>query len=372
VTPRERFLASVLGGPVDRFFRYEHGVWPSTRERWLAEGLPGSVGCYPDAPGFTEHFGFDPVTRIHVVSGYTECPFLPAFEREVVAGGEGSVTYRDTDGVVKRVLSERGDTSMPQFLRFPVAGRADWEAVKHRLDPADAAARVGDPAAVKAACADPSTPTLLPLCGAFGLPRNLMGDEGLAYALYDDPDLVHEILACWRLLYVRLLEELTARVRVDAILLWEDLCYKTGPLIGPDQFRRFMLPEYLRLVARARELGVQCVMVDSDGDVSKMIPVFLEAGADCLMPFEVQAGMDVVGIRRRFGGSFCVMGGLDKRALTRGAAAIRAEVERVLPFFKESGRFIPTLDHTVPVDVPLSAFREYLEAVRSYEGGAPP
>ena len=33
--------------------------------------------------------------------------------------------------------------------------------------------------------------------------------------------------------------------------------------------------------------------MDTDGDCRKMIPIFLETGTDALMPFEVQAGMDV-------------------------------------------------------------------------------
>jgi uroporphyrinogen decarboxylase len=85
------------------------------------------------------------------------------------------------------------------------------------------------------------------------------------------------------------------------------------------------------------------------------------------MPFEVQAGMDVVAIRRQFGDCFCVMGGIDKRALAKDRASIRTEVQRVVPHFLESRRFIPTLDHTVPPDVPLDNFRFYLECVRACE-----
>ena len=107
--------------------------------------------------------------------------------------------------------------------------------------------------------------------------------------------------------------------------------------------------------------------MDSDGDVRQMIPIFLEAGVNCIMPFEVQAGMDVIQIREMFGSSFCIMGGLDKRALAQGHEQIDAEVERVIPYFVRSGRFIPTLDHTVPIDVSLDSFRYYLKALRQCE-----
>ena len=40
---------------------------------------------------------------------------------------------------------------------------------------------------------------------------------------------------------------------------------------------------------------------DSDGGISALIPVWLDAGIKVLYPFEVQAGMDVVAVRRRYG-----------------------------------------------------------------------
>lgn len=364
---RTRFITSILGGKVDRFFRYEHGMWPSTRELWLEQGLPSNVGCYPDSPEFVDYFGFDPLIRIGVKSGYTDSPYFPDFQKEIIESSTEHVIYRDIDGVMKKVFTTQSDTSMPQFMRFPVENRDDWKKIQERLDPADTDKRIGDMTGLARQCADTTIPTLLPLCGAFGHPRNLLGDEGLGYAIYDDPDMIHEILSNWYELYARLIFELSRTIRIDGILFWEDMCYKTGPLIAPEQFRKFMFPYYVKLITLARECGVQCVLVDSDGDVMKMIPVFLDAGVDCLMPFEVQAGMDVVEIRRHFGGSFCIMGGIDKRALAHGAPEIDAEVRRVVPSFIESGRYIPTLDHTIPTNVTLASFQTYLSRLRSFE-----
>ena len=356
---RERFLTSICGGVPDRFFRYEHGPWPTTRERWLREGLS------PETP-FAEAFAMDPLCRFGINSGYCDSPYEPKFEETTLEETESCRVYRDSDGIVKRVLRQDTDTSMPQFLSFPVAGRDGWRRIVHRLDPADAPARIGDPDRLRRQCADPDVATLLPLCGAFGHPRNLLGDEGLAYLIFDDPRLLEEILENWRELYCELLRQLTAVVRVDAILIWEDMCFRGGPLLSPDHFRRFMLQPYHAVIETARGCGVQAVIVDTDGDCRKMIPVFLDAGVDCLMPFEVQAGMDVVAIRNAYPG-LAIMGGIDKRALAADRATVEAEVDRVLPHFVGAGGYLPTLDHTVPPDVPLEHFTYYLECVRRYE-----
>lgn len=360
MTHRERFLASLRpGGAVDRFFRYEHGPWPTTRQRWLGEGWPA------DLP-FGTFFAMDPLLRIGVNSGYTHCAFHPFFPSRVLEEAEDYRITVDGDGITKKNFMVDSDTSMPQFLRFPVTNRADWNEVRQRLNPADAAARIGDVASLTAACADSAVPTLLPICGAFGQVRNLLGEEALAYLLYDDPGLLESMLENWRDLYVALLRQLTARVRVDALLFWEDMCFRGGPLISPAHFRQYMLSPYRDVVAAARAGGVQRIIVDTDGDCLPMIPVFLDADVDALMPFEVQAGMDVVAIRRRYP-TLGIMGGLDKRPLAADNAAIRREVQRVLPHFRGQAGFLPTLDHTVPPNVSLKSFQYFLACVREFD-----
>ena len=357
MTDRERLLASLGGGTVDRLFRYEHGPWPTTLARWITEG-------YPADQGFDRVFGMDPIFRLGINSGYCDSPYEPKFAETLVEKTDAHRVYVDKDGVTRREMRDRADTSMPQFVRFPVASRGDWQQVRKRLNPADAAARIGDPRPLRAAY-DPAVATLLPICGAFGHPRNLLGDEALAYTLYDDPALLEEILENWCELYVELIRALTEILPIDVLLIWEDMCYRNGPLISPRHFRRFLSAGYARLIETCRAAGVRRVLVDTDGDCLSLIQAFLEAGVDALMPFEVQAGMDVVAIRAAYP-TLGIMGGIDKRALARDRTSIRAEVDRVVPRMLEVGAYIPTLDHTVPPDVSLDHFRYYLDCVRSY------
>ncbi len=360
MTSRERFINSIKGGPVDRFFRTDFGPWPSTCELWVKQG-------YPKDADFREYFDMDPMVIPAINSGFSESPYHPRIENRTIEETDDYVIAVNVNGITTKTLKTAGDTSMPQFLKFPVASRKDWERMREHLKPEDAFARIGDTASLAEDCSNSDVPTVVQICGAFGHPRNLLGGEGLSYIIYDDPELLHDILENWCELYVELITKLTSLIRVDGVLIWEDMCYKNGPLINPDHFKTFMLPRYKRLIEVARGCGVECITVDSDGDVLKMIPVFLEAGVDALMPFEVQAGMDVVGIREQYGNSFCIIGGIDKRALARDRTSIEAEVSRVLPYFLKSGRYIPSLDHSIPTDVSLDSFKYYLSCVRQYE-----
>lgn len=368
MNPRERFIVSLTGGKPDRFFRYEHGAWPQTAERWRREAGPRAKGIEPYEFG-APYFKMDPAVRVKINSGFTDSPYHPKIEERTIEQTAEYRIYVDGDGITKKELATDRETSMPQFMKFPVADRRDWKNMLAHLDPNDAPERIGPVEKLKAACSGPDVPNFLPICGAFGHPRNLLGDEGLAYVMFDDPDLLCEMLDNWLALYRALFRELAPVIRIDAVLIWEDMCYRNGPLISPDHFRRFMFPRYVELIRFMRECGVKAVMVDTDGDCRKMIPVFLEAGVDALMPFEVQAGMDVTALGSEFP-ALSMVGGLDKRVLAGDSRpAIRAEVDRVLPFFVERGGYIPALDHTVPPNVPLSNYEYYLECIRSYEPG---
>ena len=60
-------------------------------------------------------------------------------------------------------------------------------------------------------------------------------------------------------------------------------------------------------------------------------------------------------------------GAIDKRELAKGKDAIRREVDRVVPFMKETGGFVPTCDHGVPPDVSFEDYLFYREYITSVD-----
>ena len=89
--------------------------------------------------------------------------------------------------------------------------------------------------------------------------------------------------------------------------------------------------------------------------------MLIEAGITCIWPLEVAAGNDPRELRRRFGRRVAISGGIDKRCLAGDRQAIKAELEAKIPALVREGGYIPTLDHSVPPDVPYSNFLYYLE-----------
>jgi uroporphyrinogen decarboxylase len=159
-----------------------------------------------------------------------------------------------------------------------------------------------------------------------------------------------------------LLKRVLSSGYLDFVQIWEDMAYKTSPMISPEFVRDYMLPAYKELVSYLRAGGVKLIMVDSDGRANDLLPIFLEAGIDGMHPCEIAAGCDPVLLRQKHP-NCTLMGGLDKRAIASGRKGVESELRRVQPVL-EKGAYIPMLDHFVPPDVSYQTYLYYVERRR--------
>jgi uroporphyrinogen decarboxylase len=63
---------------------------------------------------------------------------------------------------------------------------------------------------------------------------------------------------------------------------------------------------------------------------------------------------------RVIGKSLRMSGGVDKRELAKGPAAIDAHLRSLIPIVEDGG-YIPTVDHAVPPDISWDDFQYYME-----------
>jgi uroporphyrinogen decarboxylase len=201
--------------------------------------------------------------------------------------------------------------------------------------------------------------------GFFGMPRELLGVENQLMMYYDDPQLMHDINDHLTRVWLAVMEELLSKVELDFVYFWEDMAFKNGPLLSPAMFREFMAPYYRRMTAFLTQRGVKIVFVDTDGDCWKLIPEFLQAGVMGMYPFEVNAGMDIVQVRKQYP-ELLIQGGLDKIKIAQSKEAIDDELGAKLPSLLSQGGYIPFVDHLVPPDVSWDNFRYYRERVSDY------
>jgi uroporphyrinogen decarboxylase len=363
---RERFIACITGQPVDRPpFWIFWGPWSTTWQRWEREGKPEHLKTMADVRAY---FSSDKLPTEAIVPVNTgPCPKI---ERTVLFEDDATVVFTDSWGIKRRDF--KGHTSMSEFLEFPVKNRRDWEKFREaRLNPDDPARLAGpwrEQCAAWTAAGYPIQLGWYPDAGVFGPYRWLMGDEEGLVALRGQPDLAHEIMDHLTSLYLTVFEKVVKAVRVDVIHLWEDMCYRAGPLVSPRMWEQFLGPNYRRIKAFADEHGIPVISVDTDGNPDLITPPMIRSGVNWLYPMEVAAGCDVNAWQAKYP-TLGMMGGVDKRVLALGPAAIDAELARLRPAV-ERGRYIPELDHLIPDDVSWENYCYYAEALKKLVGKA--
>ena len=92
--------------------------------------------------------------------------------------------------------------------------------------------------------------------GVFEHLSQIMSYEGLCLALYDSPDLVQAISDRVGELMVGFYRHLLDLDRVIAIFPGDDMGFRTGTLIAPDDLRRYCLPWHKRFAAMTHERGL--------------------------------------------------------------------------------------------------------------------
>lgn len=360
----ERFLSVMEYEPVDRVPNWELGVWPQTRQSWESQGLDAARLHWNWFAGELA-LGMDPREFIHFRG-----EMIPSFEHRVLREDERTVTFRDTQGRTRVALKEGtingGRMSMDRYIGFPVQSADDWEGIKRRFDPASPQRYEPNWPQLRAAGWQQRRHPLVfgPNCttlGFYWFARELMGTEGLSYAWYDQPSLIHDVMEFWAHFLIKAAQPILEHTTVEYICLSEDMAMKTGPLLSPQTYETFIYPRLRRVVDFFKSHGVRYVAVDTDGNPEALIPWLMEAGVDVVWPLERAAGQDPVRLRRKFGRSLRLWGGVDKRVLAQGPEAIDRHLRALLPLIAEGG-FIPTVDHTVPPDVTWRNFQHYLES----------
>lgn len=367
MTDRERFVATMHYQQRDRCPICDFGFWPETVELWHSQGLPKSVGGGHDTTTTDQFFGMD--------SYWGSGPgghvgLYPGFEYKVLEDHADHRIVQDGSGVV--VQEYKNAVAMPLHLRHTLVDRESWNKhFKWRLDPTTPDRIPKDLDAARKLWQDPNRPTSCNAwCGSlFGWLRDWMGLEGVSYIVYDDPALFEEMVTTLADVTVGVLERLfAAGAKFEAGSMWEDMCYRAGPLLGVPEFRKYLVPNYKRITSVLRKNGCDVLWLDCDGCIDHLLPMWLDAGVNCMFPVEIGTwGADPVKYRKQYGKELLMMGGFDKHILAKGKREIETEVHRLAPLVEEGG-FIPFADHRVPPDVPLENYMHYLETARKVWG----
>jgi len=355
---RTRFLNTFKYEPVDHVPDMEFGYWPQTLRKWHKEGLPSWV---IDNETADRYFGFE-IRKTTAM----KIPFRK-FEYKVLQEDERTITVRDEDGVVKVIFKDETNlSSIPRYIDFPVKDWNTWEEYKMRFD-LNNIEYPDNWDELLDKYKERDYPLGVSAGGFFGWARGLMGLEQLCKSFYREPELIKDMFEFRVEMILKMIGPIVRELKPDFAGWWEDMCWKGGPLISLKHFKEFMVPCYKRITEFLRDHGVWLNIVDSDGNIDLLIPLWLEAGINCFFPCEVRAGSDPILLREKYGREALLMGGVDKMALIAGPKYIDKELDRLRPLIEEGG-YIPHVDHRVPPDVSFKNYLYYLKRKRSIIG----
>lgn len=411
---REKFIETLSFNTNASANKWEFGLWGSTIERWYKEGLPKKK--YPRVPtsiinttaslytaiwteewrkgkNLFEKVYIEPEREIHlpkgigVMSGGLYWPtqgfpmdtdvkdffnldtsqiivnveqlIYPHYKVKILRDDDRYIDYIDLDGCTRRY--SKSQQVLPAGINWPIKDERDWnkikeermslDDIKHRF-PKNWSELVDEYKNRDYPLAVGGFPN-----GLFGSLTHLIGYENLFLFYYDKPDLIKDILERITDIWIALWEEILPVVSIDLCNLWEDISSGKGSMISPSIYREFLHPYYKKLTDFLKSKGVKIIFVDTDGDCSELIPLFMESGITGLYPMEVSAGMDVINTRKKYP-KLQIMGGIPKSDIALGKDRIDQILEPINWLLKQGG-YIPFGDHFIPPEVPWNEFKYY-------------
>ena len=370
MTFRENILAILHYEPYEKLPIVSFGYWTETVQKWAAEGhitkeeAEDYIRNGDNGDGdhrIMQRLGFDfnwnSCIGAHVL-------LQPSFETEVLeTRPDGSRVIRDSQGLI--CLEKPGIVSIPSEIGTSLTGRDAWEKAylprfqmtAERL-PLKTLEQLPPPESR-------DIPVGLHLGSLMGNMRNMLGVEQLSYLYADDEDLYKEIIdTMCGLCYDCAEAILQTGAKFDYAHFWEDICFKSGPLVVPSVFEELVGPWYKKITDLVNRYGIDIVSLDCDGCIDTLLPIWLKNGVNTMFPIEVGTwNASIAPWRERYGKALRGVGGMNKTVFSKDRAAVEAEVERLKPLIALGG-YIPCPDHRIAPDAKFELVQYYCELMR--------
>ena len=161
--------------------------------------------------------------------------------------------------------------------------------------------------------------------------QDIRGYENLLFDMIDEPPELAQLIGMVESFnYQYVLKWL--ELEPDMMSYPEDLGMQVGPMLSPDQFRKYIKPVYQKIMKPARDAG--CIVhMHSDGDIRTLVDDLIDGGVEVINLQDLVNGIDW--IAEKFAGHTCIDLDIDRQQVTaRGTpeqidSLIREEVTKL-------------------------------------------
>lgn len=156
---------------------------------------------------------------------------------------------------------------------------------------------------------------------------------------------------------------------IDVFFVGNDFGSQTGPLVGPPQFERFLLPHLKRFINLGHDYGLK-VQLHCCGGYEPLIPSLIAAGLDGLHAVQpCCCGMDLRTLKARYGDRILFNGAIDSQhVLIEGTpSSVRESVREVLSIMAPGGGYIAGASHDyILAETPVANVVAMFDAVAEF------
>lgn len=188
--------------------------------------------------------------------------------------------------------------------------------------------------------------------GTFGFLFILLGLENMSDAIYNEPELLTEIIEAaddfWTELGLRLID-----AGCDALYVANDMGMNQRTLLSPAQFREFFFPSMKKQIKTWKKAGGR-VLLHSCGNIDAILEDLADMGIDAINNIQVRAGMDLASTKKRIGDRVTIVGNVDATGIMcqSDQQLIADAIQDVIDIAGQDGGLIIATDHSFHEGVP--------------------
>jgi uroporphyrinogen decarboxylase len=157
---------------------------------------------------------------------------------------------------------------------------------------------------------------------------------------------------------------------VDVVMEADDMAGQDRLLFSPATYRKFVKPRHTRLFSFIKQQAPVRVFFHTCGAIRPLIGELIESGVDILNPVQKSAaGMDLVALKREFGGDVVFWGGgVDTQQVfgTGTLQEVRDDVKHSIDALAPGGGFVFGTVHNTQANVPPENFMAMWETLQTY------
>ncbi|MHC4561746.1 MAG: uroporphyrinogen decarboxylase family protein [Planctomycetota bacterium] len=199
---------------------------------------------------------------------------------------------------------------------------------------------------------------------AFMMIMGEVGLEAFSYYTVDCPDIIVQQMEYYTQSTVEWVSHLPDDHGIEAVMIGDDIAFKSGPFLAPKWFDEHYMPRLARVIDAHHAKGMK-VMFHTDGDAMPILSGLVDAGIDGLNPIEVTAGMDIAEIHRRHPHIF-MCGGIDVSNLLPFGTPQQVRDATKKAIDDAEGRIMIGSSTELNDQVPLENFLAMRQAVLDY------